>query len=150
MGTLALRLTKVTKRYGRQVVLNELDMDIERGEQLAVLGPSGSGKSTLLRVLAGLENPTVGGWNIPTLARRVRRPRAPCSSSRSCSPGRPSARTSGWAAVTEPDIRQLAGRKVAIPFWWSIHNVMMQQLLRAAGLRPVIRTQLATSVSAHL
>ncbi|MET7770514.1 ABC transporter substrate-binding protein [Nocardia sp. NPDC005366] len=39
--------------------------------------------------------------------------------------------------ITEPE--QLAGTQVAIPFWWSIHNILVQQYLRAHGLRPVIR-----------
>ncbi|NKY89293.1 ABC transporter substrate-binding protein [Nocardia veterana] len=39
--------------------------------------------------------------------------------------------------ITEPG--QLAGTQVAIPFWWSIHNIVIQQWLRANGLRPVIR-----------
>ncbi|GLY71123.1 ABC transporter substrate-binding protein [Amycolatopsis taiwanensis] len=37
------------------------------------------------------------------------------------------------------DLRELAGRQVAVPFWWSIHNVVVQQMLRAAGLTPVVR-----------
>ncbi|MBF6068017.1 ABC transporter substrate-binding protein [Nocardia farcinica] len=39
--------------------------------------------------------------------------------------------------ITEPE--QLAGTQVAIPFWWSIHNILIQRYLRAHGLRPVIR-----------
>jgi len=39
--------------------------------------------------------------------------------------------------ITEPD--QLAGSQVAIPGWWSIHNIIVQQYLREHGLRPVIR-----------
>jgi NitT/TauT family transport system substrate-binding protein len=44
-------------------------------------------------------------------------------------------------------IEQLAGRKVAVPFWWSIHNVVIQEMLRAGGLTPVVRV--APSVSAR-
>jgi NitT/TauT family transport system substrate-binding protein len=50
--------------------------------------------------------------------------------------------TNGSALTVAPDIVELAdlaGRQVAIPFWWSIHNIVLQQLLRANGLRPVIR-----------
>ena len=51
--------------------------------------------------------------------------------------------TNGSALTVAPDITdlgQLAGRQLAIPSWWSIHNIVIQQLLRAHGLRPVIRT----------
>ena len=50
--------------------------------------------------------------------------------------------TNGSALTVAPGITelgQLAGTQVAIPFWWSIHNIVIQQLLRAHGLRPVIR-----------
>ena len=46
--------------------------------------------------------------------------------------------------VVAPDVTELgrlAGRQVAIPFWWSIHNIVLQKLLRANGLRPVVRTE---------
>ena len=38
------------------------------------------------------------------------------------------------------DIEQLAGSQVAIPFWWSIHNIVLQKMLRARGMIPVIRS----------
>ena len=45
---------------GDQLVLDQLDLEIHRGESLALLGSSGSGKSTLLRIIAGLELPEAG------------------------------------------------------------------------------------------
>jgi len=50
--------------------------------------------------------------------------------------------TNGSALTVAPDLKELgelAGTQVAIPFWWSIHNIVLQQLLRAHGLRPAIR-----------
>jgi lipoprotein-releasing system ATP-binding protein len=61
-----LRLTRVTKRYnapgkaGALVVLNDISLDLTRGESLAIVGPSGSGKSTLLQIIGTLDRPTSG------------------------------------------------------------------------------------------
>ena len=63
---LLLRLTRVTKRYdapgkaGALVVLNDISLDLTRGESLAIVGPSGSGKSTLLQIIGTLDRPTSG------------------------------------------------------------------------------------------
>ncbi|HEV7372491.1 ectoine/hydroxyectoine ABC transporter ATP-binding protein EhuA [Arenibaculum sp.] len=50
-----VRFRAVEKRYGALTVLDHLDLDVARGEKVAIIGPSGSGKSTLLRVLMTLE-----------------------------------------------------------------------------------------------
>ncbi len=42
------------------VILNDINLGIQRGESLAIVGPSGSGKSTLLGIMAGLDTPTRG------------------------------------------------------------------------------------------
>ncbi len=50
-----VRFESVTKRYGPLTVLDGLDLDVARGEKVAVIGPSGSGKTTVLRMLMTLE-----------------------------------------------------------------------------------------------
>lgn len=44
-------------------------------------------------------------------------------------------------ANTVTELSQLAGTTVAIPYWWSIHNIVLQRMFRAQGLTPVIRQQ---------
>lgn len=59
------RLTK-TYRKGRTTVtpLEELDLDVARGEFLALMGPSGSGKTTLLNLIAGIDQPSGGELHV--------------------------------------------------------------------------------------
>ncbi len=68
MGTPALRLSGVGKSFARSgEVLCGVDLHVDRGELLVILGRSGSGKSTLLRILAGLDSPDTGtvDWASP-------------------------------------------------------------------------------------
>ena len=56
----AIRLRGLTLQFGHNKVLDNVDLDVKRGERIAVVGPSGVGKSSVLRVLAGLLLPTAG------------------------------------------------------------------------------------------
>jgi len=60
----AARLRGVRRSFGERRVLDSLDLDIEAGEFVAMLGRSGSGKSTLLRALAGLDDQVQGELEI--------------------------------------------------------------------------------------
>lgn len=64
MGELLAKLEGVSRVYQRGKervdVLHELDLEIEKGDFLALMGPSGSGKTTLLNLLGGLDKPTAG------------------------------------------------------------------------------------------
>jgi putative spermidine/putrescine transport system ATP-binding protein len=55
-----LSLSNITKQYGNAVVVDDFNLDIDRGEFVSFLGPSGCGKTTTLRMVAGFELPTTG------------------------------------------------------------------------------------------
>ncbi|MCX6883098.1 MAG: ABC transporter ATP-binding protein [Verrucomicrobia bacterium] len=63
-----LQLTKISRRYvmGSETIhaLREIDVSIERGEYLAIMGPSGSGKSTLMNLLGCLDTPSSGEFHL--------------------------------------------------------------------------------------
>ena len=53
-------LSGVSKRFGKIVALDGLDLEVQRGELLAVLGPNGAGKTTAISLLLGLRQPDAG------------------------------------------------------------------------------------------
>src|ERR1019366_842050 len=61
-----LKLVNVTRRYDSPAnaealtVLDQVTLEVARGESLAIVGPSGSGKSTLLQIIGTLDHPTSG------------------------------------------------------------------------------------------
>lgn len=64
-----VRVSRLTRRFGDNTVLDRLDLHIAPGAFVALLGRSGSGKSTLLRTLAGLDSAPAGSLQVP--ARRA-------------------------------------------------------------------------------
>lgn len=59
-----IEIRGLSKRFGNNVVLDNVDLDIEKGNVIALIGPSGTGKSTLLRCLNLLEHPDAGTLTI--------------------------------------------------------------------------------------
>ena len=59
-----LRLTRITKTYGDFNAVDDLSLVVPAGSFFALLGPSGCGKTTTLRMIAGLEEPTLGSIHI--------------------------------------------------------------------------------------
>src|SRR5690349_4073862 len=64
MSETIIRTRKLSKEYVRDefkvAALEEVDVDVERGDFIALMGPSGSGKSTLLHLIAAMDRPTTG------------------------------------------------------------------------------------------
>ena len=58
--TPAVRLRNATKRYGSFTALDDVSLDIRRGEVFGLLGPNGAGKTTLISLVAGIARPTAG------------------------------------------------------------------------------------------
>ena len=55
-----IRFENISKSFGKNEVLKNIDLEVEKGQLVTLLGPSGCGKSTLLRCLSGLESVTSG------------------------------------------------------------------------------------------
>jgi ABC-2 type transport system ATP-binding protein len=61
---LAVESAQLTKRFGRQVAVNAVDLAVPRGSVYGFLGPNGSGKTTTIRMLLGLIRPTAGSHRL--------------------------------------------------------------------------------------
>ena len=58
------RIRNLTKRYGERLAVNNLDMEVQRGDIFGFLGPNGAGKTTTIRMSLGLITPTAGSVEI--------------------------------------------------------------------------------------
>ena len=65
-----IELKGVSKSFGSNVILDNVDLTINRGEALVIIGPSGTGKSTILRIIAGLLAPDSGDVYVKGKRRR--------------------------------------------------------------------------------
>ncbi|MEX0605560.1 MAG: amino acid ABC transporter ATP-binding protein [Marinobacter sp.] len=68
-----INLASLSKHFGKTVVLDGIDLTIEKGEIVVIIGPSGTGKSTLLRCINFLEQPTSGTMTVGDLTVDVNR-----------------------------------------------------------------------------
>lgn len=59
-----IEIKGIKKKYGKHRVLENVNLEIEQGKIVGILGENGSGKSTLLTILAGLQRPDAGFFNI--------------------------------------------------------------------------------------
>lgn len=75
-GPAAISAAGLTKRYGKQVALDALDLEVPRGSIFGLLGPAGAGKSTLVRLAAGLARPSGGSVSVAEEPVRGRGPGA--------------------------------------------------------------------------
>ena len=55
-----IEVVKVSKAFGSKVVLNDVNLEVQQGESLVIMGGSGSGKTVLLRIIMGLLTPDQG------------------------------------------------------------------------------------------
>ncbi len=63
-GDIALRTINLTKQYGQRLAVNDLSLEVKRGEIFGFLGPNGAGKTTTIRMALGLISPTSGSVEI--------------------------------------------------------------------------------------
>ena len=62
MSEIVLSIQKLTKNFGKLCAVNQLDLEVRRGQIFGMLGPNGSGKTTTLGMLMGVTNPTSGSF----------------------------------------------------------------------------------------
>src|SRR5947207_13256836 len=59
-GEVVIRAEQLTKRYGANLAVDHIDLEVNAGEIVGILGPNGSGKTTTILMLLGLTEPTGG------------------------------------------------------------------------------------------
>ncbi|HAW27216.1 MAG TPA: zinc ABC transporter ATP-binding protein ZnuC, partial [Planctomycetaceae bacterium] len=64
MSAATIKIDQVQKQFGKNVVLEDISLEIPRGQTLALLGRNGAGKTTLIRMLLGLLKPDAGSIQV--------------------------------------------------------------------------------------
>jgi len=129
----------VTKSFGGRQVLSDLDLTVDQGQFVALLGTSGSGKTTLLRVLLGLESTSGGDVFVPEARTTVfQEPRLVASMKvwRNVVLGQPRSLGTRAAAATALDEVGLAGHADAWPGTLSGGEAQRVALARALVRQP--------------
>lgn len=60
MSDFIVQLSQISKHFGKQTIIDDINLEVKNGEFLTLLGPSGCGKTTLLRIISGSEVPDTG------------------------------------------------------------------------------------------
>jgi sulfonate transport system ATP-binding protein len=115
----AVELRGVRKQYGERTVLADLDLSIERGSFVSIVGRSGCGKSTLLRLIAGLETPSAGTLDKRAEGRAADRPESGASG------GTSGGASGGASRSTRFDTRIMFQDARLLPWKSVLHNVML-------------------------
>ena len=64
MGDIILKTTDLTKKYNNKAVVDNLNIEIRKGEIFGLLGPNGAGKSTTMNMICSIVRPTAGGIEV--------------------------------------------------------------------------------------
>ena len=111
-GKTPLTAAELSKSYGSLEVFTDVDLAIDRGSRVVILGLNGAGKTTLLRILAGVDRPDTGAGRPGTASSSATTPR----STRPSTPGAPCWRT---CAPRRPQLADTEARSVLGSFLFS-------------------------------
>ena len=71
MNEIVLEIKGISKSYGKKEALNNINLSIERGKIIGLLGPNGSGKTTLIKLINGLLTPNEGEITVDDMLKRI-------------------------------------------------------------------------------